>query len=270
MRLAIAAALMAGLAGTFHRFFFFNNFGIVDAGRLYRSAQPKGDLDATIRERGLASVLNLRGGSPSDWWYADEVRDCRDHDVDFYDLPLSAGRRPTRRELLVLLDLFERCEYPLLVHCKSGADRTGLVSAVYALSVLGRPPGRSQNAFSIWYGHVPLFGPERLHEPLDEYAAWLQARALTHTPERFRRWVERDYRSGDPADEPDANDIPPALLPGPRAELAAAAEAARRFPIVVEPPSLIESSRTAVKAPLPEPAVAGNVPPHEGRDGSRP
>ena len=51
----------------------------------------------------------------------------------YYDLPLSATRRPTRRELLQLIDLLETCSYPLLIHCKSGADRTGLASALYRL-----------------------------------------------------------------------------------------------------------------------------------------
>lgn len=220
--LAVVAAPMILLQG----FFFRNNFGVVAAGRVYRSGQPKGDLAATIATHGLASVLNLRGGSPDDWWYADEVQACRDHGVAFYDLSLSAQKRPSRRELLMLLDLFERCDYPLLIHCKSGADRTGLAAALYALSVRGEPPERARRAFSIWYGHVPLFGPERLHEPLEEYDAWLEARALLHTPERFRHWVEHAYRSDDPADDTP----PPALRPGPRAELArkAGEEPARR------------------------------------------
>ena len=66
---------------------------------------------------------------------------ARDQGLEFYDLPMSACRRPTRRELLVLLDLFEHCRYPLLIHCKSGSDRTGLASALYLMSRRGEPPG---------------------------------------------------------------------------------------------------------------------------------
>lgn len=217
LRLLGALVLLLVPVGVFRGFLFRGNFGVVEPQRVYRSAQPKGDLDATIAETGLAAVLNLRGGSANDWWYADEVRACRENEVDFYDLPLSAERRPSRRELLLILDLFGRCGYPLLIHCKSGADRTGLVAALFKMSVKGEPPERAHEAFSIQYGHVPLFGPERLHEPLAEYADWLEARALRHTPERFRSWVERVYRSEDPEDDV----VPPALRPGPRAELAA-------------------------------------------------
>ena len=45
--------------------------------------------------------------------------------------------------------------------------------------------------FTLAHGHVPLFGPEHLHEPIDEYASWLRDRGLKHDPERFRGWIER-------------------------------------------------------------------------------
>ena len=79
------------------------------------------------------------------------------------------------RELLVLLDLFEHCRYPLLIHCKSGSDRTGLASALYLMSRRGEPPGWAVRGFTLKHGHVPLFGPEHLHEPFREYEAWLKA-----------------------------------------------------------------------------------------------
>lgn len=217
-RNAVALLLAAVLVAPFSRFLFLGNFGVVAPGRLYRSAQPKGDLGRTIADYRLASVLNLRGGTTADWWYADEVRVTRAHGVTFYDLPLLADRRPTRRELRALLDLFDRCRYPLLIHCKSGSDRTGLACALYELYVRGAPPERAERAFSIRYGHVPLFGPERLHEPIAEYAAWLRARGLAHTPAQFRSWVESTYGSDDGPDGPYAP-----LEPGPRPQDAATA-----------------------------------------------
>ena len=187
------------------------NFGVLDPGLVYRSAQPDLELGRVARERELASILNLRGGSPGDSWYANEVRIAREQGVVFYDFPMSAVRRPTRSELLVLLDFFNRCRYPLLIHCKSGSDRTGLASALYLMVKKGVGPDEAEGAFSLAYRHVPMFGPEHLHEPIQEYSAWLSAHRLAHTPERFREWVEREYRS----DPPDRKLAP--LLPGPRA-----------------------------------------------------
>lgn len=193
-----AAALLASIA-VFRNPLFHRNFGVVVPGRVFRSAQPSDDLGRLVEGRQIASILNLRGGSPDDPFYANEVTLVRSRRIDFYDFPMSASRRPSRRELLVLLDLFGRCRYPLLIHCKSGSDRTGLASALYLMARAGTPPAQALRSFSLYYGHVPLLGPERLHEPLLEYEAWLKARHLTHTPDRLREWVEREYQAPDPA-----------------------------------------------------------------------
>lgn len=204
------AVLTLSACWEFRRPWFRNNLGTVDPGRVFRSAQPTSDLGDLIRDYHLRSILNLRGGSPANPWYDAEVKAAQGGSIAFYDFPINATRRPTRRELLVLIDTLRSCPYPLLIHCKSGADRTGLVSALYLMIERGLPPDRAEDAFTLDHGHIPLFGPERLHEPLREYAAWLASRGLDHTPDRFRDWVRNEYES------PGAHDDPPALRPGPR------------------------------------------------------
>jgi hypothetical protein len=187
-----------------------SNLGIVEPGRVIRTAQPTWQLPQLIHDYQLASILNLRGGSSKDWWYKAEVRTAESSGVAFFDLPLNATRRPTRRELLLLIDTLDRCKYPLLIHCKAGADRTGLATAIYLMMHRGEPPRQALRAFTIYHSHVPLFGTEHLHEPLDEYASWLDSQSLAHSPERFRTWVRNDYRSQD------SNTDPPHLTHGPR------------------------------------------------------
>ena len=178
---------------------------------MIRSAQPTSQLPQLVRDFHLKSILNLRGGSSADWWYDAEVRTTQENGLSFYDLQLSATRRPARLELLRLIDILRRCPYPLLIHCKSGADRTGLASALYRMVQRGEAPEQAEAAFSIEFGHVPLGGTQHLHEPLNEYAAWLRANGLSHTPERFRTWVKNDYRAADPPADP------PLYPTGPRA-----------------------------------------------------
>jgi protein tyrosine phosphatase (PTP) superfamily phosphohydrolase (DUF442 family) len=190
------------MAWEIRRPLFQGNLGIVDPGRVVRSAQPTSQLPQWVRGHRLKSILNLRGGGPADWWYEDEVRVARESGLSFYDLPLSATRRPARLDLLRLIDLLQQCPYPLLIHCKSGADRTGLASALYLMLQLGQGPEQAEGAFSLEFGHVPLGGTEHLHEPLDEYAGWLKANGLPHTPKRFRAWVKNEYRSADPPADP--------------------------------------------------------------------
>jgi DSP-PTPase phosphatase fused to NAD+ Kinase len=211
-KLAAAAVLAWTIATSwvFRRPWFEGNLGVVDPGLVMRSAQPTTQLSDWTKRYRLKSILNLRGGGPGDWWYGLEIKSSRENAVIYYDLPLNATRRPTRRELLQLIDLLEHCSYPLLIHCKSGADRTGLASALYRMVRRGEPPESALSSFSIEFGHVPFFGTEHLHEPLQEYAAWLKSGSLTHSTDRFRAWVRNEYVAPDPPADP------PLVKPGPR------------------------------------------------------
>jgi protein tyrosine phosphatase (PTP) superfamily phosphohydrolase (DUF442 family) len=205
----VAAAI--AVSWVFRRPWFEGNLGVVDPGLVVRSAQPTTGLADLARQYRLKSIVNLRGGGRSDWWYGLEIRSARENGLTYYDLPLSATRRPLRRELLQLIDLLENCSYPLLIHCKSGADRTGLASALYRMVRRGEPPQSALASFSIEFGHIPYFGTEHLHEPLEEYAHWLKSNNLSHTSGRFREWVRNEYQAADPPADP------PAIQPGPRA-----------------------------------------------------
>lgn len=172
---------------------FRQNFAAVVPDKLYRSAQPDDRLARWIEEHNIRSVLNLRGGKPAYAWYAQELGIVRDHGTDYYEIPMSAQIRPRRRELLQIIDLLGRARYPMLIHCKSGADRTGLGVALYHMIVQKQPPQMALSGFSLYHAHIPLFGPEKLQQPIREYARWLDDQGLIHTPERFREWVEKLY-----------------------------------------------------------------------------
>jgi protein tyrosine phosphatase (PTP) superfamily phosphohydrolase (DUF442 family) len=212
-KLAATVVLAGAVAASwvFRRPWFEGNLGVVDPGLVMRSAQPTTQLSDWAKRYRLKSILNLRGGGPDDWWYGLEIKSSCENGVTYYDLPLNATRRPTRRELLQLIDLLDRCSYPLLIHCKSGADRTGLAAALYRIVRRGEPPESALASFSIEFGHVPFFGTEHLHEPLEEYAAWLKSSGLNHSTGRFRNWVRNEYTAPDPAADP------PLIKPGPRA-----------------------------------------------------
>jgi protein tyrosine phosphatase (PTP) superfamily phosphohydrolase (DUF442 family) len=205
----IACAL--GSAWEFRRPWFQGNLGIVDPGVVIRTAQPTSKLAEWATTFQLKSILNLRGGNAADWWYVAEVKTAQERGLAYYDVPMSATRRPTRHELLRLIDILESCPYPLLIHCKSGADRTGLASALYLMVQREVEPETAENSFSLEYGHVPIAGTQHLHEPLDEYAQWLKENKLPHTAKRFREWVKNDYRSDEPHTDP------PRVSTGPRA-----------------------------------------------------
>lgn len=217
IRLAVVLLAVAAVAAwIFQGPLFSGNVTVVDPGKVIRSAQPTGNLADLIDTHQPKSILNLRGGSYLNPWYDAEVEATETGEIDFYDFPMEATERPSRAQLLTLIDLLDHCQYPLLIHCKRGADRTGLVSALYQLSVLGQSPDEAIKSFSIFHGHFPVNGTERLHEPIDEYRDWLDAEGKDHAPGLFREWVAEHYE--DPAEASPLTPLSPGSRMGPKAE----------------------------------------------------
>jgi protein tyrosine/serine phosphatase len=103
-------------------------------GRVYRCAQPsEADLRELVRDYHVRTVINLRGMSRVHDWYAVEARTLHDLNVSQEDVTLSANRLPSPSELRRLIDVLDHTEYPVVFHCKQGADRTGLTAAVVLL-----------------------------------------------------------------------------------------------------------------------------------------
>lgn len=134
------------------------NFHEVAAGVLYRSAQPNADsLSSAIKTYGIRTVINLRGES-AEPWYTAERKVSDEAGVTHIDLALSAGEDLTDEQLDKLVTLVKDAPRPVLVHCRSGADRTGLASAAYELVVEHRPPEQASGQLSFRYGHFPWLG----------------------------------------------------------------------------------------------------------------
>ncbi|WP_439576816.1 tyrosine-protein phosphatase [Elioraea sp.] len=162
------------------------NRGVVEAGRLYRSNQPLPFHLALEARRGIRTVLNLRGrrdcGSDV---LARET--CARLGLTMIDAPFESRGAPHKERILRLAGLFETIAYPALIHCKSGADRAGLVSAIYLL-LRGRPIAEAQRQLSWRYGHVAAGRTGILDAFLDRYAA-----AQAESGIGFLDWVRGPY-----------------------------------------------------------------------------
>ena len=135
-------ALAAGIE--IYRVTFGSNFHTVVDGRVYRCAQPSAtELDQMIAQLGIRTVVNMRGNGDIQSWYVDETRTTHRHNVSQEDICFSAGRLPSVPELHRLLEVLDKTEYPILLHCRRGADRTGLAAAIV---VLLSSDGTIQNA----------------------------------------------------------------------------------------------------------------------------
>jgi hypothetical protein len=190
--LVLATGVEAG------RVLFGNNFHTLIPGRVYRCAQLSGPaLRQVIRARGIRTVINLRGCGAPFPWYLDECRVTHDLNVVQEDICFSAGRLPPVHEVRRLIAVLDGCAYPVLFHCRRGADRTGLAAAIVLLlqTDAGLAEGRRQ--LGLRFGHVALGRPAYLDRFLDLYGDWLQEKAVVHSRANFRRWLEREYCPGE-------------------------------------------------------------------------
>ena len=134
------------------------NIRTVVPGRVYRSAQlsPK-QLDALIREQHIRTVISLRGGDSEERWYRDESAVCRKEGVDFETVSLRATALPPPDQLSLLLKDLDQAQYPVLFHCKGGADRSGLTATLYLNLYQGLPLDEAEPKGLSWrFGHFPF------------------------------------------------------------------------------------------------------------------
>ena len=156
------------------------NLHTVAPGEIYRSAQlDRPELGAVIAYYHVRSVLNLRGANPGSAWYVDELAATRQAGAAHYDIALSARRMPAPAQVARILDILRTAPKPLLIHCRSGADRTGLVAALYRYAIAHQPAARAAGELSLRYGHFPY-----LTSPTGAMDASFAAFVRAHEPTR--------------------------------------------------------------------------------------
>ena len=133
-----------------------HNFHVVSPGLIYRSAQLDADgLTRTVQDHGIKSILNLRGVNNGSPWYTTEIQTAQRLGVQHYDYELTASEELTDAEMDHILALINAAPKPMLIHCKSGADRTGLVGALYLYSLEGKSARDADRELTVFCGHIP-------------------------------------------------------------------------------------------------------------------
>lgn len=173
----IAGALIFGLIVHLVSINLSGNFHTVVPGQVYRSAQVvPGQLARLVGKTGLRSVLNLRGAHPDEPWYRAERAEAADLGLEMRDFRMSDREQLTPDRAAELLALMRDLPKPLLIHCRAGADRTGLAAALYLAAVQQMPADEAESQLSLAFGHfsVPVLSAAwPMDESFQVFKPWL-------------------------------------------------------------------------------------------------
>ncbi|MFN3585449.1 fused DSP-PTPase phosphatase/NAD kinase-like protein [Phenylobacterium sp.] len=120
---------------------------------LVRANQPWPHQLAAWKARGIRTIVNLRGGFDASF-HALEKDACERLGLRLVDFTITSREVPSRERVLGAKRLFETIEYPALMHCKSGADRAGIMSVLYMHFRKGKTIREAMDQLHLRYLHV--------------------------------------------------------------------------------------------------------------------
>ncbi|WP_309089164.1 beta-lactamase hydrolase domain-containing protein [Phenylobacterium sp.] len=120
---------------------------------LVRTNQPWPHQLALWKARGIKTVINLRGGFDASF-HALEKDACQRLGLTMVDFTITSREVPSVQRVLGAKRLFETIEYPALMHCKSGADRAGIMSVLYMHFRKGKTIREAMDQLHLRYLHV--------------------------------------------------------------------------------------------------------------------
>lgn len=153
----------------------------------WRSGQPNPWHLKWFAGQGVKTVVSLRNGRNFGALPL-EIEACHRLGMDFRVHVFRSRRLMPAENLLDFDRLLDEIEYPVLFHCKAGADRTSLASALYLMLKEGRPLEEARRQLSLRFGHLKGSDPGVLDAVFDAYE-----RDHAETGIGLREWIATRY-----------------------------------------------------------------------------
>ena len=157
------------------------------ASGVWRSNQPSPRRLARYRDMGIRTVLNLRGARKSSF-YLFEKEACAKLGLILIDQPIYSRHLVPAERWLGLLESFDRIEKPFVMHCKSGADRSGIASVLWLLDQEGASVEEARRQLSRKFIHLKSTRAGVQDHLVDIYEADSRER-----PMPIRQWFAERY-----------------------------------------------------------------------------
>lgn len=132
------------------------HFETVDVGKVYRSGcLTETGLRWVHELTGIRTIINLRSVAERDKgnWYKMEKDFAKSRGINLVDIPMPPDTPPDEVQVKHFLSVITNPEMlPALIHCQAGVIRTGMMVAVYKISVLGEDNEKVLRELPM-YGH---------------------------------------------------------------------------------------------------------------------
>jgi len=175
---------------------FYDNSHEIIPGKLWRSYQPSPEKLEKWRARGIRTIINLRGETCAGH-YVLEKEACKILGLTLINFRVYSREAPSKDVLRGIRYLFSGLEYPAMMHCKSGADRTGVMGTLYLFLVEGMPLDRAMEQLSFKYGHIRQGKTGVIDYAFEQYIHYAKTNNFAlDDHDQFFHWVEHEY---DPA-----------------------------------------------------------------------
>lgn len=191
-RTKIIGLLLVILVGvvlvTYCFFHYYENFHTIIPQQVYRSAELTHDeLIQVVNQKKLKSVLNLRGENKPYHWYQIESTTLKSLHIPLYNIRLSSYVLPSKALLQQLAHMLQTAPKPLLIHCASGADRTGMAAAMVILLHNGTI-AEAEKQISWEYGAIRSDSAGK--QMLRAYQTWMASKHIqASTAATFMTWL---------------------------------------------------------------------------------
>ena len=163
------------------------------APQMWRSYQPSPEKISKWHQRGIRTIINLRGETPSGH-YLLEKEACEKLGITLIDFRVYSREAPTLKIIKDAKALFQSIEYPAMMHCKSGADRAGVMSVLYKFFHEGQPLDEALKQLSFRYGHIKQGKTGIIDYAFEKYIQYANTHQIALTDqEAFLAWASEDY-----------------------------------------------------------------------------
>ncbi len=166
----------------------YHNFFKIDE-NIYRCNMPTPQRIRKYKNiHGIKTIINCRGTKRDGGWLL-ENEACEKYDIELINLNARSRAAPDKELIKKANEIFKKIKYPALIHCKSGADRAGIITALYKLLYCKEDPTQAKKQLSFKFLHIKYAKTGILDKFFEEYETFIKK----NKNPQFLDWVETIY-----------------------------------------------------------------------------